>query len=224
MYRLILGDYRSHFKSTLKTLWNDGGVFAIFFITMLSLPDQDDRVLYYLSLSVPCVVAYFFSRMYGGCLSKTFFLCPMDAKGRRQYAKKSYRLRIIIPTVIFLIGNILLMVFKEFDITVFLIRLLAFGCTAVSINIYCPPKSFPNKNTEISPFIGNYDTVNIWSNLMNLFIIIVLVSTEEYYSVFEMRKGTIVIIGIVLGWQLILTVIKVKNFYWQSIVVMEFYK
>ena len=224
MYKLILNDYRSHFKNTLKALWNDGGVYAILCMTIFSLPEEDDRAMCCLCLSVPCIVAYILSRMYGGCLSKTFFLCPMDAKGRRQYAKESYRLRIIIPTVIFFIGNILLLIFNEFDITMFLIRLFAFGCTAVSINIYCSSKVFTNKNTEISPFIGNYDMVNIWSNLMNLLSIIALVSMDGYYSVFEMRKGTIVLIGLILAWQFILTVIKVKNFYWQSIVVMELYK
>lgn len=224
MYKLILSDYRSHFKSCLKALWNDGGFFAIFFMTILSLPEEDERAMYYLCLSVPCIIAYMLSRMYGGCLNKTFFLCPMDAKGRKQYAIESFRLRIIIPTVLFLIGNILLLILKEFDISMFIIRLIVFGCTAVSVNIYCQSKYFPNKNIEVSPFIGNYDTINIWSNIVNLFIVIILLSIEEYYTVFEMRMGSLVIVGIVLLWQIILTAIKVKRFYWQSIVVMEFYK
>ena len=71
----------------------------------------------------------------------------MDAKGRKQYAIESFRLRIIIPTVLFLIGNILLLILKEFDISMFIIRLIAFGCTAVSVNIYCQSKYFPNKNS-----------------------------------------------------------------------------
>ena len=179
MYRMILGDYRSHFKSAFKTLWNDGGVCAIYFMIFLSLPEEDERAMYYLCLSVPCIITYILSRMYGGCLSKTFFLCPMDAKGRRKYAIESFRLRIIISTVIFLVGNILLLIFRELDIGIFFIRFLAFECTAVSVNIYCKPKSFIGKNTKVTPFIGNYDTVNIWSNLVNVFIIIILLCNNS---------------------------------------------
>ena len=222
MYRIILGDFRSHFKSSLKSLWNDGGMFAVIYMVIFSLPDEESRALYYLGLSLPCVMAYILSRMYGGYLSKTFFLCPMDAKGRKQYARESYRLRVLIPTALFLMINILLLILGEFDISIFVVRFLAFGCTAVSENIYVQPKYL--KDNTVTPFIGNYETVNVWSKLVNILNIIILLAMDGHYTITQMGEWSLAIVVGLLAWQLILTIIKFKRFYWQSIVVMEFYK
>lgn len=222
MYKMILNDYRSHFKSSLKKMWNNSGIYYVIFMTIFLMPDEDERSLFYLGLYIPCLTVYILSRMYGGYLNKTFFLCPMDAEGRRQYAIESFRLRMIIPTIMFIIGNVLLLIFKEFDLTIFLLRFWTFGCIAVSVNVYCQPKCFANNNEKVSPFIGNYDTVNIWSTLVNVAAGICCATT--CFSVFEMSTEGKVMTSLFLGLQLIVTIIKVKRFYWQSITVMDFYK
>ena len=162
--------------------------------------------------------------MYGGCLNKTFFLCPLDAASRRQYAKESFRLRIIIPSVIFLISNAILMLCGHFFIDIFLIRAFIFGCTAISVNIYAKPdfdKSF--SDTKVYPFTGNYETINIYSHMINIVLIIIVIYLNEY-TITELAIGEIVLIALCLILQLAITICKVKRFYWQSIILMDFYK
>ena len=224
MYRMILGDFRSHFKSSLKALWNDGGMFFVIYMVVFAIPNDVSKAIHYLGLSLPCVITYMLSRMYGGCLNKTFFLCPMDAKGRKQYAKESYRLRLLIPTFLFLLINVLLLILGEFDISIFAVRFLVFGCTAISENIYVQPKHLKDSGKTVTPFIGNYETVNVWSKLVNIIMIIIALTMDGDYSITQMGEWSLAIVVGLLAWQLILTIIKFKRFYWQSIVVMEFYK
>lgn len=224
MYKLILNDYRSNFKNSFKLLWKNGGMFIVMYMVLLSLPDDDSRALHYLGVVLPCVTIYLLSRMYGGYLNKTFFLCPMDAKVRKQYAKESYRIRVLIPTVIFLVINVLLLIFGAFDISIFVVRLLVFGSAAISENIYVQPKYLKEKNKKITPFIGNYETVNILSGLVNILVIIIALAMDEQYTITRMGEWSLIMVVGLLVLQLILTIIKFKRFYWQSIVVMEFYK
>ena len=225
MYKLILKDYRSHFKSSIKKLWNDSGLFVILYycLYLINARQTFKEDLIHLSVVVPCLIAYLLSRMYGGCLSKTFYLCPMDAGDRREHAIKNYRLRVIISTVIFMVPNIVFLIMGEYDIAIFLIRLFAFGCTVISINIYCQPKYLPDLNKKVTPFIGNYTTVEIISNIVNIFAIIVVTCITSN-SFAEIETATKIVFLLIFLCQVCVTVVKVKKFFWQSITVMEFYK
>ena len=224
MYKLILSDYRSHFKTAMKNVWNTS-VFLMFYYCLYLLNAElslrEDLV--HLSIGIPCLITYLLARMYGGYLNKTFYLCPMDAKDRREYAIKSFKLRVFIPLVLFLVGNIVFLILGEYDIVLFFIRLVVFGCTAISANIYCQPKHLPDLNTSVSPFIGNYSTVDIISNLANIFALIVVTCVTSY-SFVEIETASKVVFLLILAGQVCVTAVKVKRFYWQSITVMEFYK
>ena len=99
--------------------------------------------------------------------------------------------------------------------------MLVFGCVTVSANIYCQSKKVDNK--EVYSFIGNYMTVNIWSNIYN-FIAVIFMGCIDSYDIKQIDKGSMVMIAVLVISQLIVTIYKVRRFYWQSIVVMEFYK
>lgn len=224
MYKLILQDYRSHWRSSLKRIWDNSTLcFVWLFYTIMSIGSHDEYELSYIFMAVPCVFAYMLARMYGGYLNKTFFLCPLDADARRKYAEQSFRLRIIIPSALFLIGNIALMLCGHFHFDIFLIRLFVYGCTAISVNIYCQPTNTADIFASRYPFVGNFETINTYSNLINVITIILITNMNEH-SVTELVTLELVIIGMCMLLQLIATISKVKLFYWQSIVIMDFYE
>ena len=66
-------------------------------------------------------------------------------------------------------------------------------------------------------------TVNICSNVYN-FIAVIFMGCIDSYDIKQIDKWSIVMIAILVITQFIVTIYKVKKFYWQSIVVMEFYK
>lgn len=225
MYKLILQDYRSHWRSSLKRLYNYSTIcFVWLFYAIIGIGSHEDNELSYILLTIPCFLAYMLARMYGGYLNKTFYLCPLDADARRTYAIQSFRLRIIIPSILFIVGNVILLCLGYFAIEIFLIRLIVYGCTAFSVNIYCQPTVTddiyaPNRY----PFIGNFESANTYSNIINILNIIILMSMEEY-SIRELSLWELVLISLLLILQLAATIRKARRFYWQSIVVMEFYK
>lgn len=222
MYRTILNDYRSHFKSAMMRVWESAGWILVFlgYLTIEMIITAERELSFFL-IAVPSIVAYMIARMYGGFFNKTFYLCPMDANERRNYAIHSYRLRIIITSTLFLLFNIPPVILGMYSIPVFLCRMLVFGCVTVSANIYCQSKKVDNK--DVYPFVGNYMTVNICSNVYN-FIAVIFMGCIDSYDIKQIDKWSIVMIAILVITQFIVTIYKVKKFYWQSIVVMEFYK
>lgn len=225
MYKLILQDYRSHWRSSLRKLYDNSTIcFVWFFYAIIGIDSYENNKLSYAFLAFPCLITYILGRMYGGYMNKTFFLCPLDANARRQYAIHSFRLRIIIPSILFLIGNIILLFMDIFSMEILLIRLIVYGFTAVSVNIYCQPTATDNiYSTNRYPFVGNFEILNTYSNAINVINIIILIHIEEY-SIVELHPLELALIGIFMTLQLVATISKVKHFYWQSIVLMEFYK
>ena len=222
MYKLILSDYRSHFKSTIKKMWKE--ISCPLIILIMDMFWICDNWNYgYLTLGFPCILSYIIAKMYGGRLNKTFFLCPMDAKTRRQYAIENYRLRVIIPTIIFLVLNVIGVVIGSFDIWLFLIRFIIFECIAISSNVYCQSEHVEDMDREISLTMNKYTTVNVWSNLVNALtgIVAICVTSHKFSEIVPASK--IVFLGLI-ALQLIITIYKVKRFYWPSIVDMDFYK
>ena len=172
----------------------------------------------------PSIIAYMMSRMYGGLLNKTFFLCPLDANARREYAIKSFRLRVLIPSVLFMVGNVTAILFGCFTIGVFFVRLFVFGCTAVSVNIYAQPHSNKDRpNTKVYPFAGNFEVVEAYTNMINIILTIIVIAMNEY-SLTMLSTWELIILAIALIIQLAVTLSMVKRFYWQSIVLMDFHK
>lgn len=225
MYKMILQDYRCHIKSSFKQMYNNSGfVFAVLVWAVLGLGYDDNNNISYILIVFPSLIAYMMSRMYGGLLNKTFFLCPLDANSRRQYAIDSFRLRVIIPSVLFLVGNIIAMLFGCFSIGVFWVRLFVFGCTAVSVNIYAQPHNSKDRpNTKVYPFVGNFEVVEVYSHMINIVLTIIVIAMNEY-SITMLSTWELIILAIALIIQLSVTISMVKRFYWQSIVLMEFYK
>ncbi len=222
MYRNVINDYRSHFKSAVKRVWDSAGWILVFLCYFtLEIIIAEEREWSFFLIAFPSIMAYMIARMYGGFFNKTFYLCPMDASERRNYAIHSYRLRIIITSIIFLLFNLPPVILGMYSIPVLLCRMLVFGCVTVSANIYCQSKKVDNK--EVYSFIGNYMTVNIWSNIYN-FIAVISMGCIDSYDIKQIDKGSMVMIAVLVISQLIVTIYKVKRFYWQSIVVMEFYK
>lgn len=224
MYKLILQDYRSHFRSSLKRMWNESTLcFFWLFYCIISTGSHEGYELKYMFITFPCLTAYLLARMYGGYLNKTFFLCPLDAASRRKYAVQSFRLRIIIPTAFFLVSNVILMLLGYFFIDIFLIRLIVFACVAVSVNIYCQPTATENwTDTKRYPFVGNFETLNTYSHIINVAMILLTMHMEEY-CIAELATWEIVIVAICLILQLTVTISKVRHYYWQAIVLMDFY-
>lgn len=225
MYKMILQDYRCHIKSSFLQMYNNSAFFWVAFIyTILGISNNYINFSSYMLMIFPSIIAYMMSRMYGGLLNKTFFLCPLDANARREYAIKSFRLRVLIPSVLFMVGNVTAMLFGYFTIGVFLVRLFVFGCTAVSVNIYAQPHSSKNRpNTKVYPFVGNFETVEAYTNMINIILTIIVIAMNEY-SLTMLSTWELIILAIALIIQLAVTISMVKRFYWQSIVLMEFYK
>lgn len=225
MYKMILQDYRSHFQSSLKRIWNNSALcFVWLFYCLAGIGSHEDNELSYIFITIPCIIAYMLARMYGGYLNKTFFLCPLDTSLRRKYAMQSFKLRIIIPSILFLIGNIILMLCGVFFIDIFVIRMIVFACTAISVNIYHHPKATTDwTDTNRYPFVGNFETTNTYSHIINIIMIIITMYMNEY-SISELATWEIVIVTICITLQLIATLYKAKHYYRQSIMLMDFYQ
>lgn len=223
MYKMILKDYCCHVKSSFIQMYNHSGFFfVILFGASIGYDDIND--VSYMLMVFPSIIAYIMSRMYCGLINKTLFLCPLDTKTRRQYAIESFRLRIIIPLALFLVGNVIAMIFGYFAIDIFLVRLFVFMCTAISVNIYAQPHTTKDKPyTNIYPFIGNYEVISVYSHAIN-FLLTLIVIVISKYTLNTLSMWVLISITIALIIQLTLTISMVKRFYWQTIALLDFYK
>ena len=222
MYKLILNDYRSHFKSTVKKMWKEiTSPIIIIVLDLIFLWTYWNFID--LTMIIPSGITYILAKMYGGKLNKAFFLCPLDIKTRRQYAIESYRLRVIIPSIIFIVLNIIELAMGRYDIWILLIRLIIFECVAISSNVYCQSEHFEDMDREISFTINKYTTMNVWSNLVNMLAIIeaACITSNKFFEISTFSK--VLLLGTV-AWQVAITIYKVKRFYWKSIMDMELYK
>ena len=228
MYRLILQDYRSHWRSSLKRLYDNGSfsvwLLGYFVFSNITAPNEElVEELQFLCLALPCYIAFLLARMYGGYFNKTFFLCPLDSNGRQEYLKQSLRLRIIISTVIFIIMNTILLIANRISFIMFLLSFFVFMCTAISTNIYCQPMAQEaGVTTTRYPLIGDYETINIYSHVFNILNIIILSSFEDTVNI-TLEIWEMAVIGFLFVAQLLICYIKVKRYYWQIIIHGELY-
>lgn len=221
MYRLILNDYRSHWHSGLKKMYNAGVGFTFAWFVVMGIYDSHGRPAFW-GIYIPYMLTLILSRMYGGYLNKTLFLCPFDKNTRQEYAAKSIRLRIIIPTSLFLIINLTLLFCRKMSIIIFLLSLFVFLCMVLYLNMYCQPIIInPDTKETIYPVLGNYSVLNGFSHICSYFNI-------NFISELSVSLETPPIIGLIfivffVILQFILCICMVRKFYKQILRETVFY-
>ena len=220
MYSLILKDYRSHLRSSLRWLFdNDFSTVIIMFFVLGSDHKRPDAAL---AITIPYILCMALSRMYGGCMSKTLFLCPLDEQGRMEYMKKSIRLRIIISLLIYFVLNLIVIAFGGFSIKRFLLWLYFMICVSFSFNTYTRPKKVETRyaTDKVYPVKGNYELWNFWTQFTATISIIAFAG----YKGGELYAFEIVIGCILFVFQGICAIVMVKKFYKQVIEQAAFYE
>ncbi len=220
MYSLILKDYRSHWRSSLRWLFdNDFSTVLIMFLVMGSDHKRADAAL---TITIPYILCLALSRMYGGCMSKTLYLCPLDSEGRKEYMKKSIRLRIIMSISIYMVLSLIVMAFGAFSIKRFLSWLYFMICVSFSFNTYTRPKRVETRyaTDKVYPVKGDYELWNFWTQFT---------ATISIIAMAGYRGGKVSTVELVLGCILfvlqgIWAIVMVKKFHKQVIEQAAFYE
>lgn len=216
MYKTVLRDYVSHISDGVKNIfWTDWGCY--FYLIMLapawSGSKDDYLMLQIYAMFFPCMIALLLSRMYGGVMSKTFFLCPLSKEQREAYAKAGIHIRVAIPTVLFIIFNTLVLIFYKIPFWMFVVRFAVFLSEATACNIYCQPVYADRvKNERKYALIGNYGMWNVLLQISTVFVTIILCYFEYDEGLYEL-----LFTGIIVAVQLFISIKMIKMFYPQVI-------
>lgn len=222
MYSLILHDYIEHFKESFKNM-KDSGFFIYIYASFIPLISERsfsmEIFLHFISI-LPLAFSLLISRMYGGKLSKTLYLCPLSKEQIKDYIKKGIILRIIISITVFLLLNILTVILGYMPIWIFICKLVLMILSSICFNIYCQPNFKTSSALERTyPLKGNYETRNIFSQFSSVFGMFILSACESRESTF-----VYIMLGIILFSQLLLAINIYKNFYHQIINKTVFYE
>lgn len=222
MYKLILQDYRTHWRSALKKMYNQSTiVFVWLMVTLSHIDTSSTRDLPFVCLACCCYISFFLARMYGGYINRTLYLCPLSADMRKRYIKESIQLRIIIPLVLCLTGNIIFLFANITSLLYFILQFFVFMCTAISVNIHCPPLSPEHiPGQDDCPIVGNYIVWNTYSHITNIINIMMMEYIMDHQP---LSYESWIVICTLLVLQLFTCLMKIKKYYWQVVVLAAFY-
>lgn len=161
MWKMVLLDYRYHFKEGVKREAGKNGYF--FYLYLLTFPLIFYRIsfVYYASF-IPMLLGLLLSRMYGGERNKTLFLCPLSREERIKYFKTGYGIRTLFPISCLWVTNIILMLAGKRERILGLLIGLVATAYILAVNMYCQPvkkKSVLVEETYHLP--GSYEVWNV---------------------------------------------------------------
>lgn len=142
MYKMVLNDYRYHWKACLT---NIRGEFPLIFVIM-GLWSQDIQVRL---LGICICLIIISSRMYGGMGEKTFYLLPLNKKERQSYGKTGYNIRVVAGMLFDIVFHIVLLLKGEHQITSYIFTFVAIIIATFYLNIYTRPIKDKNENNYI---------------------------------------------------------------------------
>lgn len=214
MLRMVIDDYRSQAKQALKEVCGSGTLLA--FLFMMIYPPyvsdyQVDGWLLYFDTFVPMFFGMLLSRMYPNRLSKTLLLCPMTEDEKQVYLVTGFRLRVLLPFLMYLMcsgifglmGKLKLLHFGYFAVYLFMFL--------ISVNIYSQPRTkSENLSVKFFDLPGNY---NLWEmvDLLGGFLlcyVVVANFVEKHYS-----NGWIIVVVLGLVAEFLIAFNMVKNYY-----------
>jgi len=213
MYKMVLNDYRLHFKTGMKIAANTGWFIYIYtFGFTPGIMDMNNlEVLTHLFGFLPLMLGLLLSRMYGGLMSKTFYLCPLSQKQREEYIRVGIRVRIAIPLILFLLLNGVITLIGIMTPFIFFVKLFIMICAVISFNIYCQPvKKSANATDRIYPLLGHYEFYNVSAQLLSIFNMVLFNKWEGNETL-----GIKIFCGILLLLQLLVCYQIKKQFYHQ---------
>lgn len=189
MYKTVLHDYRYHLKEGFDNL--DGTSWFVYIYPIWLLPALSGMgsrmATVFICALVPLYFSLALSRMYGGQIDKTLFLCPMSREDRRRYVKTGMRIRIGIGVGIFLVLHVILAGLGWISLPMFGAKLVVMVLAAVSFNIYCQPDQKSAYGTKRRyPLSGNYEIWNILAQGMGIANMMLLSLYEENERLWEL--------------------------------------
>lgn len=190
------------------------------FVPLISEQNFSLEFFFHVTSMLPLLFSVLISRMYGGKLSKTLYLCPLSKEQVREYMKKGMILRIVISVVIFLLFNMASLILGYMPLWIFLTKLFLMTCSAICFNIYCQPDNKTSSAMERTyPLIGNYEVRNVFAQVFAAIGMLILSLVEGNEQTWEY-----VLIAIIPILQLFLCINVYKRFYHQIINLAEFYE
>ncbi len=220
MYKMVLHDYRLHFKDALKSLSSSEWYIYIYLIAIApTIIGIDNSLLEYYFFLIPLLISLIISRMYGGLMGKTFYLCPLSKEQRKSYIFAGMQLRTFFPIVLFIVLNGILVIFEILSPMLFMLELFVMVCASISFNIYCQPVVKSNNSTErFYPLLGNYELYKTLAQYSAMFSLFIFPSWEE----FEIFGKTISVIP--LAFQLFICIKIIRLFYPQIICQADYFE
>ena len=223
MYKMVLKDYRLHFKDSFKNLYNSGWYIYFYLIVMgpmiINKEEPLNAGLNYYFTFIPFIIALMLSRMYSGLMGKTFYLCPLSKEQRKSYFITGMKLRIIVPILLFIILDGILLIVKFESLFLFFAKLFVISCAAVSFNIYCQPVlKKPNSSERTYPLLGNYEVYNILAQCFAIFNILLLINWDSFDIL------GIIALTICFSIQTYLCIQLIRKFYPQIICQTEYFE
>lgn len=222
MYKTILHDYFYHYKTGFKNILLGGNWYFYFYaLIMVPMLNHDTMLEYqYIAGILPMLLSLLLSRMYGGQMSKTFFLCPLSKEQRTQYVREGIFLRIGLSVMVFLVLNLILLSLEQLSWFMFLAELYIMLLYAISVNIYCQPAAINKRtNQKYYPLLGNYELWNIFAQISGIINLLLLSTYEGTEVAWEYILATLLFL-----LQLVFTIVIIKKFYRQIIRQVTYYE
>lgn len=180
MLYMVLDDFRRNFKYGVKRMFERFENWYLFFCMLIFPPilfhtSIHKCFIYYFSF-IPMLGALLLSRMYGGWMEKTLFLCPLGKKDREKYYLISWGIRTASAVFLFLLLNGILFIAGWLHPLAFILMFILMAFYSAAVNLYCGGAKRENGMLEQKRVLPeNYETWNVVGQILGLGAMVVLV-------------------------------------------------
>lgn len=175
MIKLVLNDFRYHFKPGLKKCGNYIEEWYVYIHMLVLVPflmkGKMGNIVYY-GVLIPMILAILASRIYGRRLEKVLFLSPMGEKERKNFYLISYRIRTLGAAFLLLMNCFFLCLFGKMTLFGAALSLMAGLPFIFAVNVYCRPGEETGVVRRKSDLPGGYGLLNAGMQITALIFVV----------------------------------------------------
>ena len=181
MLRMVLDDFRRNFMHGVKRTFARFESGYLFFWALIFPPiffhiSMQGFFIYYFSF-IPMLGALLLSRIYGGWVEKTLFLCPLGKEDREKYYLISWGIRTAAPVILFLLLDGILFIAGWLHPLAFLFMFILMAFYSAAVNMYCGGTRGENRMSEQKYILPkNYEAWNVIGQILGLGAMLVLIA------------------------------------------------
>ena len=200
MWRMVLDDFRCGAGARLKRALKSCYMYLYSILYMpIFLHFESGYIICFFFFGIPMLSAILLSRMYGGKMNKTLYLCPMSEDDRRKYWLVLWGIRTGFPTGLSLLLNGALLAFRVLPAVMFLVVTVMTALHAAALNLYCPPMEGDGVSEKKHPLPGSYEVWDVFLQVISLVTIAFLAEILDDAAEAKRAGAEILVIPLLVG-------------------------